>query len=165
MRFKASLDSLAKGITIGTSILFIVIIILQVVIFISNKSFPLLVIPILLIVIYLITYFYRPVNYNITDTDLVIHRPLTDVIIPKKDIRNVIRLTKDQLKRTIRTFGNGGLFGYYGKFANSKLGSMTWYATRKDTTILIETFDNKKLVVTPDEPEEFIKQFGTGTML
>ncbi len=62
------------------------------------------------------------------------------------------------MKWTIRTFGVGGLFGYYGEFVNWKLGNMTWYATRRDKTVLIETVDDKKLIVTPDEPEAFIKQ-------
>jgi hypothetical protein len=35
---------------------------------------------------------------------------------------------------------------------------MTWYATRRDNTIFIETVDDKKIVVTPDEPEVFISQ-------
>ena len=59
----------------------------------------------------------------------------------------------------IRTFGVGGLFGYYGQFYNSKIGSMTWYATRQNNTVLVRTIDNKNIVLTPDEPEKFVANF------
>ncbi len=65
-------------------------------------------------------------------------------------------LDKEKIGWAIRTFGVGSLFGYYGKFANTKLGSMTWYATRKDKTVLVRTIDNKKIILTPDEPEKFV---------
>ena len=58
-------------------------------------------------------------------------------------------------------FGVGGLFGYYGNFVNSTLGSMTWYATRRDKAVLITTLENKKIIVTPDSPEEFVASFNS----
>ena len=69
-------------------------------------------------------------------------------MIDKKDIRNCVR-----------TFGVGGLFGYYGCFANFTFGSMTWYATRKDKAVLITTNTNKKVLVTPNDPVAFIAAF------
>jgi hypothetical protein len=78
------------------------------------------------------------------------------VHIDRNQIKSVELLDKEQLAWVFRTFGVGGLFGYYGKFANTKLGSMTWYATRRNKTVLIETLDNKKIILTPDEPEKFV---------
>ena len=69
---------------------------------------------------------------------------------------NVELLDKERLNGSIRTFGVGGLFGYWGRFANSKIGVMTWYATRRDNAVLITKFNNKKIVLTPDEPELFV---------
>jgi hypothetical protein len=89
---------------------------------------------------------------------LIIRRPVRDIIIERKNIKRVQPITKEQVKWHVRTFGVGGFFGYYGHFVNSKLGNMTWYATRRDNTIFIETVDDKKIVVTPDEPEVFISQ-------
>lgn len=68
-------------------------------------------------------------------------------------------LEKDALYWSIRTFGVGGLFGYFGKFANAKLGNMTWYATRRDKTVLIKTAGNKKIILTPDDPNQFVADF------
>ena len=46
-----------------------------------------------------------------------------------------------------------------GKFANTKVGNMTWYATRRNKTVLLKTIDNKKIILTPDEPEKFVANF------
>lgn len=84
---------------------------------------------------------------------------LSDIRIERSHIKSLQLLDKKKLKGAIRTFGVGGLFGYYGKFANSTLGSMTWYATRMDKAILIETIANKKIIVTPDEPEKLVADY------
>ena len=110
----------------------------------------------ILVLIYLIVFLYRPICYTITNDLLIIHRPLTDIKIARKDIHNIELLDKVRLKGTIRTFGVGGLFGYWGKFTNSKIGEMIWYATRRDNAVLVTTFGNKKIVLTPDEPGLFV---------
>lgn len=156
MKFKASLDKLAKVVTIAVTILFTSIIIGQLVLIPDSVQYTSFITVFILLLIYLIVFLFRPICYNITDESLVIHRPLTDIKIDLKDIKNVELLDKERLKWTIRTFGVGGLFGYWGRFANSKIGVMTWYATRRDKAVLITTFNNKKIVLTPDEPELFV---------
>lgn len=161
MTFKASLDNLAKGVTISVSMLFAIIIVTQFFLFKEEWHLGEILTSLLLMAVYFATYLYRPINYYLTDEHLIIHRPVKDVIIKRQNIKKVERINEKQMKWTVRTFGVGGFFGYYGKFVNSKFGNMTWYATRRDRTILIETIDNKHLVVTPDEPDEFIKQLST----
>lgn len=156
MKFKASLDKLAKVVTIAVTILFTSIIIGQLVLIPDSVQSTSFITVFILLLIYLIVFLFRPICYNITDESLVIHRPLTDIKIDLNDIKNVELLDKERLKWTIRTFGVGGLFGYWGRFANSKIGVMTWYATRRDKAVLITTFNNKKIVLTPDEPELFV---------
>jgi hypothetical protein len=70
---------------------------------------------------------------------------------------NVREVARDDMHLTIRTFGVGGLFGYFGNFRNSVIGKIAMYATRRDKTILVETLD-KRLILTPDEPTDFINQ-------
>ena len=74
----------------------------------------------------------------------------------KSEVFNVVLLTNEDLKWTIRTFGVGGLFGYFGKFRNSKIGTMTWYATMRNQAILINLKDGQRIVITPDNPESLI---------
>lgn len=155
--YKASLDKLAKGITIFITLLFALIIIGQFSIIKSGG----IAIPICTIVGCLIIYFsvfsLRPINYEINNNDLVIHRFLKDVTISKKLIKNIKVVDTDIFKRCIRTFGVGGFFGYFGKFSNAEFGKMTWYATRKDKIVIITTTSDKIIVLTPNEPGKFVE--------
>lgn len=159
MKYKASLDNLAKGITIAITLLFAAIIIVQYTILRDKKEAISIYISVALLLIYCITYAFSPINYILTADKLIIHRLIADVKIDRNQIKTVEILEKDTLSWSIRVFGVGGLFGYYGKFANKKLGTMTWYATRKDKTILVQTTDNKKIILTPDDPEKFVADF------
>lgn len=160
MIYKTSLDNLAKGVTIGVTLLFAVIIMIGQFSIIkgSEHTIP-IYINIALLLIYFIAFAFRPINYKVSADKLIVHRPFTDVKIDRNQIKSVELLNKEKTGWAIRTFGVGGLFGYYGKFANSKLGSMTWYATRRNKTVLVQTIDDKKIILTPDEPEKFVANF------
>ncbi len=164
MRFRASLDGLAKGVTIAVSFFFALLLTQQIYLYVSGSHLSAFLTGSLILVVYFATFFFRPIEYDVTNDKLVIHRTISDVIIRRQDIKRVMPITKDQTRWTIRTFGIGGLFGYYGQFVNSKFGDMTWYATRRDNTVLIETIDDKKLIVTPDEPEAFIKELSDASL-
>lgn len=158
MEFKTSLDKLAKVVTAVTTILFIAIIVLQL-IFIQDFGNTSSIFTITtLLISYLIAFIFRPISYLILDELLVIYRPLFDIKIALNEIKNVEMLDSQELKGTIRTFGVGGLWGYWGSFANSRIGAMKWYATRMSNAVLITTVNNKKIVLTPDDPELFVKR-------
>ena len=59
------------------------------------------------------------------------------------------------MDRSIRTWGNGGLFAFVGHFWNRKLGAYYAYATKLDHAVVLE-FPDRRLVVTPDDPERFV---------
>jgi hypothetical protein len=157
MTYKTSLDGTAKIITAGATVLFAIFIFGQnTLIRQDNVS---IYTSIVLILIYGLAFALRPINYELSGDSLIIHRLFRDVKIDRINIRCVELADKKKTSRAVRIFGVGGLFGYFGKFANSKLGFMTWYATRRDRTVLIETMDNKKIIVTPNEPEKFVSSF------
>ncbi len=60
------------------------------------------------------------------------------------------------MKGSIRTFGNGGLFGFVGRFRNATLGPYSAYATDLNRTVVL-TFPNRKIVLSPEEPERFVR--------
>jgi hypothetical protein len=159
MTYKASLDNLAKGTTIAITILFALIIVGQFSL-ISTVGF---LMPIFTIVVlagsYFLTIAFRPINYSLTTDKLIIHRLFRNVIIERKNIKSIEQIDKHKIKYTLRSFGVGGLFGYFGKFTNKDLGRMTWYATQKDNVILVQTIGNKKIILTPNEPTKFITDF------
>jgi Bacterial PH domain len=158
MKYKASLDYLAKIVTIGVTVLFAVIIAGQISILKDDHSMGTVLTISALTIIYFATYAYRPVSYILTDNKMVIRRPLFDKTIVRTDIKSVEKLDDGALKWSVRTFGAGGLFGYFGRFYKGNIGVMTWYATRRDKAVLIRTTNNKKIIVTPDDYEKFVTE-------
>ncbi len=158
MKFKTSLDYLARIVTIGVTILFAAIIIAQILILKDNYSPVSIFTIVALLLIYFGTYAYRPVSYILTDNEVIIHRPLFDKKIARSEIKSVEQLVNGELKWAIRTFGVGGLFGYFGRFAKGNIGSMIWYATRRDKAVLIKTTSNQNIIVTPDDYERFVTE-------
>ncbi|MFZ5976511.1 MAG: hypothetical protein GTN67_12560 [Hydrotalea flava] len=131
MTYKTSLDNLAKGVTIGVTLLFAFIIFGQYSIFKdTGRAIPIYTTAALLL-IYFIAFAFRPIDYKLSTDQLIIHRLLSDVKIDRNQIKSVEYLDKEKIGWAVRTFGVGGLFGYFGKFANTKIGSMTWYAKKK----------------------------------
>lgn len=161
MTFQASLDKLAKGISVAITVLFAIIICLP--FFLPNNNEEGIAVAVytsvILVVIYLVTLGYRPIHYAVTTDELIVHRWFKDVIIEKANIQSIEAIDRKKIKGSLRVFGVGGLFGYFGKFTNDTIGSMTWYATRRDNIILVITTDNEKTILTPDEPDLFLAEF------
>jgi hypothetical protein len=159
MVFKATLDKTAKLLTIGVTLLFLGITIGPKM-FGKNENTEIpIILSAVLFITYLISYALSPKSYEIKENNVIINRPFKSVIINRTQIKSILKLESGKLTWSIRTFGVGGLFGYFGKFWNKEYGNMTWYATRRDKAIMIITTDNKKIIVTPDEPEKFISAF------
>ncbi len=155
MEYKASLDTLAKAITIGVVILFIVIgqenvrALLD-----ANGDMNIILIHssllLLFVIVLIVSWIYAPQSYSVDPTDLTINRPVGKVKIRLSDITQVRSIENNEMKGTIRTFGVGGLFGYYGKYYIPSIGSTTFYTTQRRNKILLTTQQDKKIVLTPD---------------
>lgn len=107
---------------------------------------------VLVVSTFIFCYLYRPLGYVVDGNKLIIRRPIKDIMIDFNTIKDAFLPTKESMKWTIRTFGNGGIFGYFGRFRNGTYGGMTWYATRTSNYLIIVTEDNSKIVLTPDDP-------------
>lgn len=153
--YSVSLDLLSKIVSAFILVLFAGIIGHQLYNFLySEKHVPIWV-PIMiggiLLAIFFITYLYKINGYIINEDELIVKRPVGNKVFPFSEIRSVEVPVKESMRWTIRTFGNGGLFGYVGKFANTTYGNMTWYATRRSNYILIKIKDEGWIVITPDD--------------
>jgi len=156
MKFAASLDKTAVVLTVLVTVLFATIIGGQYA-FISDAGRPdPIYTAIGCLAIYGLAFAFRPAGYAVTAEELIINRPLLNARIKRADIRRVAALPARDLSASIRLFGVGGLFGYYGNYTNTTLGRTTWYATRRDTPVLVETTDNKKYILTPNDPAGFV---------
>lgn len=156
MDFKASLDTLAKVMTFGVFILFVVIgqQSVRAILAAAGDRTTILIhggILFLFVAILLGSWLFAPRSYTVDGTELTINRPIGGVRINRSAIKEVRLLDKGELKGAIRTFGNGGLFGYYGKYYKSGIGHMTWYTTQSKNRILIVTNEGQKIVISPDD--------------
>lgn len=57
---------------------------------------------------------------------------------------------------TLRVVGSSGLFGFWGWFYNARLGRFRAWVTDPDRTVVLR-LGTKVLVVSPDQPEEFVR--------
>ena len=157
--FTTSLDKFNKTITI---IVIVFLLVISTTIFFlipdgeRNTTDLMVFLPIILC---MVVYLFRPNNYSVYSDKLLIHRMINNVEIDRNNIQSVQEIDESQVKNSLRTFGVGGFFGNFGTFWNGKLGKMTWYVTRKNNFVLVETKDQKKIILTPDEPKQFVASF------
>lgn len=157
MVFNAQLDKGAKWVTVGTALLFLVNISFLLPGLTQGRYFLFAGILLLLTSIYLGAYLFGTRRYELTAQHLIIQRPWKNKIFGKADIMRAEVLEEGALNRSMRLFGSGGLFGYYGKFSNPRFGAMTWYATNRAKPVLLHLKDGKKVVITPEETEAFVR--------
>jgi hypothetical protein len=160
--FTTSLDKFNKTTTVIVIVLLLVILIVAFSLIPNGEPDVIDSIVLLPIIITIIVYLLRPNNYSVSSDKLLIHRMLGNIEIERNNIQSVQEIDESQVKNSIRTFGVGGFFGSFGTFWNSKLGKMKWYVTRKNNFVLVETKDQKKIILTPDKPEEFVASFKMG---
>lgn len=155
MRFSVSLDKLAKILTVIILLLFSFSIYSSLYLYFVEQNVLLLLAAIILAIVFIVIYSFRPIRYTILNGNLTIHRLFNNVEVVKSEIKSVGSINKKKVDYAIRIFGVGGLFGYFGKFSNKKQGVMTWYCTRRDKLVLIIT-ENEKIILSPDDPEAFV---------
>jgi hypothetical protein len=123
----------------------------------STRKFWVTVLTIVLIIAtYIISLGYSPRGYQITEDMLVINRLFYNAKYERRKIEKVEMLSNEQMGFAIRTFGVGGLFGYFGYFSSKNQGSMLWYATQREKFVMIHLEGNKKIVLTPDDAIGFV---------
>ena len=157
MEFKASIDTTAKIITTAIAILFFGLLGIGIVkhneawSIIGATSIPLLTL--------IGCWFYHPISFILTASSLIIRRPIGNLTVDRKNISTMAIPDKGYISG-LRTFGVGGVFGYFGKFYNPTIGHMTWYTTKRDNVILVTFNSGKKIVISPDDAAGFVIVFG-----
>jgi hypothetical protein len=98
----------------------------------------------------LIVFAYAPISYEVSNETFIVHRLISDITIPIKDILKVDYLNASFVQDFERTGGNGGVFGYFGEFTAGGRDTYHLYCTKMKGTILITTKD-ERLIVSPDD--------------
>ncbi|MBR5255726.1 MAG: PH domain-containing protein [Bacteroidales bacterium] len=113
----------------------------------------------LLIIVFLATIIigvgFMPIRLTANEKTISIKRVFGPLEIPRSEIIESRQLMKSDITHSIRTFGSGGLFGYFGQFKSDRIGDYTMYATELTNFVLIRTY-NKQYVFSCAHPQEFI---------
>ena len=163
--YKASLGKSVKISSIIGTVLLLSIVLVFLVVFIfklikDNFEKEDIMLPIfVLVILAILNYSYgeRILGYDVTTEGVKIVKGNNTELIRKDRIIEVKLIDKSDLKFSVRTFGVGGVFSYSGTFSNKKLGSMTWYLTRKDSLVMLVT-KMDKIVLSPDNCQEFYNE-------
>jgi hypothetical protein len=94
-------------------------------------------------------------GYSLEGNELVVHRIGWSSHVSLLDL-NQANFAPEAMKRSIRLFGNGGLFAFAGWFWNRKLGKYRAFATDLKRTVVLR-FSDRTVVVSPSEPESFVR--------
>jgi hypothetical protein len=156
--YTASLDTFAKVLTIST-IIFMVGLSIWIIRQLRKSKvgkvfkFVYYFIVLLQFVILLVAFLYSPRNYILGNFDIAIDRPIGRITIQVKDILEIRPLQEDEMEGTVRTFGVGGLFGYFGSYHNQHIGDFKMYATRQTGLVIMHTAQGEAIVISPDDKD------------
>jgi hypothetical protein len=116
---------------------------------------------ILMALIFGVGYAFSPRSYFVSDDAITIRRLIGSVRFPLASLSEARRATPDDLRGCIRVFGSGGLFGYYGLFRTSALGTIPWYVTNRQNMVLVR--GEKSAMFSPDDVDGFLVALGKPT--
>jgi len=161
MEFKvAKLDRTATIVSIVTTAFLIVLSIFFVVKVPLGWLFA-----IFMMLIPLCCYLLSPKKFIFKGSTLIIEKVVgRQIIIPMSDIEAYIRVPNFAKLKVARTFGNGGLFGFYGLFSTAEYGEMNCQLTNLKDIIIIKT-QKMNFALSPqtvNEFEQYLKTNVTG---
>jgi hypothetical protein len=111
---------------------------------ISALLFAVLLLPVVLIVR----------HYEVAPNELRIRRLFWDTRWPLDGLTKAT-LQPNAMARSLRTWGNGGMFSFTGHFVNQPLGRYRAFVTDPARTVVL-SLPKGVVVVSPDRPDEFI---------
>lgn len=155
--FGASWDGFAKWVTVlvtGTGIALLLTPLFHL------EGAVLSLVGILLLLISGLTWLWAPTGYRLGPSSVVVTRPASNVEIAYDDIAQTEVVDgRETLRGAIRTFGDGGLWGYYGAFWSRKLGTFRIYARRlRGPLVLFRTTAGRTIVLAPTDPDLFLAE-------
>ncbi len=99
-------------------------------------------------------------GYTIQDDVLLVRRLCWDTRIDLTGLRSA-RFDPAALRGSLRTCGNGGLFSFTGWYWSRQLGRYRAFGTDPKQAVVL-TFDTRRIVVTPERPDAFVRELSAG---
>ncbi len=100
------------------------------------------------------TWTWAPQGYRVEPNCVVVRRPVGELRIPLATTCHARLVAADELRGTIRIWGVGGLFGYFGRFLNGT-ESQRWYVTDLSRCVRLECA-GKVIILSPSDPAAFL---------
>lgn len=95
-------------------------------------------------------------SYAIAGDELLIRRLFWTTRLPLAGLKSA-EVEPRVMSNSLRTFGNGGAFSFTGWFWKKPLGHYRAFVTDLNRTVVLR-FEKRTVVVSPAEPEEFVRQ-------
>lgn len=105
----------------------------------------------------MINMYGRPKCFEISREGLVIIWPARTRKLPRGAFTEIRIIKRIELGRITRQFGIGGLFGQFGWYRSVYMGNIDTYITRNDGMVLIRLRNRRPILITPENPQEFVK--------
>ncbi len=101
----------------------------------------------------------RPQRFEVDSEALVVVWPVRRRRVPRRDLTAVRLLSagdcRAELGRGLR-IGVGGLWGGFGWLWTARRGVLDFYVSRTDGLVLVERRSGRPLLITPEQPDEFV---------
>jgi len=111
--------------------------------------------PALLVALVALPMALSPSGYAVGSGDLaVLRRGTRPLLFP---LGSLLAARPTAMPRSLRMLGSGGMFGWWGRFANRDWGRFKAYATDRRRGVLLEWPTGFKLFVSPEDPEAFCR--------
>lgn len=94
--------------------------------------------------------------YSIEPRELLIRRLLWTTRVSLDGLQSAESLP-NAMSRSLRLWGNGGMFSFTGWYRNRALGNYRAFVTDLKNTVVLR-FKNKTIVISPDNPERFLSE-------
>jgi hypothetical protein len=110
--------------------------------------------PALLVALVALPLVLSPAGYAVGAGDLaVLRRGTRPLLFP---LGSLLAARPTAIPRSLRVLGSGGMFGWWGRFANRDWGRFKAYATDRRRGVLLE-WPGFKLFVSPEDPDAFCR--------
>jgi len=103
---------------------------------------------------------FRPSRFTVQESGLEVTWPLKCRHLPRESIVNARVIDRQGLKREIgwgMRVGAGGIWGGFGWLWTTRRGVVRMYISRTDGFVWIERAGARPWLLTPEEPEEFVR--------
>lgn len=107
---------------------------------------------------------FRPSRFVVHPRGLEVIWPLKRREVPREDISNVRLVDSQELRRDLgwgMRIGAGGLWGGFGWLWTRRRGIVQMYISRTDGLVWIEHAGGRPWLITPEQPDAFVRALST----